>query len=344
MEWMNNKRICIVPKLEGLGGPASFQRRLIPVLQEQGYLVHHDLEDKDTSVVLVNGGTRQLLALWRAKQRGVRIVQRLAQVNWVHRHRFSGLAFTYRSERNNLLLSLIRRFFADHLIYQSQFVQSIWEATYGKVNAHASIIYNGVDVEEFSPAAAKKAHERPIKIAVIEGHLGEGNEIFLANAVNFGEALAAAMQTAVVMHVAGDVPNTISQKWHRNSDLFQLEWRGVVSRQEIIALNHSSHFLFSAELNGGCPNAVIEALACGTPVIGYATGALPELLQGGAGISVPYGGDHWRLDLPDIQALVHAAEEMLDDLPSYQAAARKKALENYAIEAVSADYIKVILG
>jgi glycosyltransferase involved in cell wall biosynthesis len=340
---MNEQRICIVPKLEGLGGPASFQRRLIPVLEQRGYVVHHDLNDKETGLILVNGGYRDILGLWRAKRRGVRIVQRLAQVNWVHRYRFSGLGYTYRSIRNNLLLAAIRRFLADQIIYQSEFVKNIWESTYGLVSARTSIIYNGVDVEEFSPAKAMDAAQRPIQIAVIEGHLGEGNEIFLANAVNFGEALADFLQTPVVMRVAGDVPPNLSQKWHRDAALYQTEWMGVISRQEIISLNRTSHFLFSAELNGGCPNAVIEALACGTPVLGYATGALPELLQGGAGISVPYGGNHWHLDPPDVQGLLAAAQELLH-LPEYQVAARKKALEQYSIQAISTSYLKAILG
>ncbi len=341
---MNEQRICIIPKLEGLGGPASFQRRLIPVLEERGYLVHHDLTDKETGVILVNGGTRDILGLWRAKRRGVRIVQRLAQVNWVHRYRFGGLGYTFRSIRNNLLLAVIRRFLADQIIYQSEFVKNIWESTYGVVPAQTSIIYNGVDVAEFSPALSIGAAQRPIQIAVIEGHLGEGNEIFLANAVNFGEALAAFLQTPVVMRVAGDVPLNLSQKWHRNTALFQTHWMGVISRDEIIALNRSSHFLFSAELNGGCPNAVIEALACGTPVLGYATGALPELLAGGAGICVAYGGNHWRLDPPDVQGLLTAAQELLQHLPDYQEAARKKAVDQYAIQSISNLYLKAILG
>ena len=341
---MNEQRICIVPRLDGLGGPASFQRRLIPALEERGYLVHHDLNDKETGLLLVNGGTREVLDLWRAKRRGVRIVQRLAQVNWVHRYRFSGLGYTFRSIRNNLLLAFIRRFLADQIIYQSEFVKKIWESSYGVVPARTSIIYNGVDTAEFKPAKPMDSTRRPIQIAVIEGHLGEGNEIFLVNAVNFGQALAASLQTPVVMQIAGDVPPALCKKWHRASELFQTEWLGVITRQEIIALNQSSHFLFSAELNGGCPNAVIEALACGTPVLGYETGALPELVEGGAGMSAPYGGNPWHLDPPDVQGLVVTARELLRQLPIFQNAARKKALEHYAIQAISTQYLNAILG
>jgi hypothetical protein len=68
------------------------------------------------------------------------------------------------------------------------------------------------------------------------------------------------------------------------------------------------------------------------------------LLQGGAGISVPYGGNHWHLDPPDVQGLLAAAQELLQHLPEYQVAARKKALEQYSIQAISTSYLKAILG
>ena len=339
---MTGKRICIIPKLDGLGGPASFQRRLIPILENSGYVVHHDICDPQTQIVLVNGGTRDLVGLIRAKQRGAYIVQRLAQTNWVHRRRWSGWGFTYRSVRNNFLLAFIRRFLADGIIYQSQFVQSLWENRFGKVRKSQAVIYNGVDVAEFSPKTPVTASTRPLRIAVVEGHLGEGNEIYLANAVRFGEALAEDMQTHVVMSVAGDVPFPLREKWHRSTTLFTTEWLGVVSRESILALNRSAHFLFSAELNGGCPNAVIEALACGTPAIGFATGALPELLSKGGGIAVSFGGDMRHLEMPDVGGLVQAAREMLKQLPVYQGAARANATLNFTIEQVAAQYMRML--
>ena len=47
--------------------------------------------DDPSDAILVIAGTRNLLPLWRARRRGVRIVQRLDGINWIHRRRHTGL-------------------------------------------------------------------------------------------------------------------------------------------------------------------------------------------------------------------------------------------------------------
>ena len=78
-------------------------------------------------------------------------------------------------------------------------------------------------------------------------------------------------------------------------------------------IDRSAHLLFSADINAACPNSVIEAMACGLPVVGFDTGALNELVIGDSGRLVAYGGDVWKLDQPDIAALAKAAAEILND-------------------------------
>ena len=100
---------------------------------------------------------------------------------------------------------------------------------------------------------------------------------------------------------------------------------GVVDRDKIPEIDRSGHVFFSAELNAGCPNSVVEALACGLPVIGFQTGSLPELVVEEAGKTVPYGANHWKLEPPDIESLSLAAMEVLKDQEQYHVAARRRA-------------------
>ena len=59
-------RICLLPRLSGVGGMVSFQARLAAGLRKRGVEVCFDLADTPYQVVLVIGGTRQVSGLWQA--------------------------------------------------------------------------------------------------------------------------------------------------------------------------------------------------------------------------------------------------------------------------------------
>jgi len=85
-------RICVVPNVSGVGGMVSFRAKFNTGLIARGIEPCIDLGDLPYEAVLVIGGTRQLLGLWRAKKRGIPIVQRLNGMNWLHRKLNTGYA------------------------------------------------------------------------------------------------------------------------------------------------------------------------------------------------------------------------------------------------------------
>jgi len=97
-------------------------------------------------------------------------------------------------------------------------------------------------------------------------------------------------------------------------------------------------------MNAACPNSTIEALACGLPVVAFDTGALPELVTGGAGRIVPYGGDPWKLDPPDVVALARAAAEVLENQTRFRAGARQRAEDAFGLERMVTGYLESLLG
>jgi glycosyltransferase involved in cell wall biosynthesis len=97
-------------------------------------------------------------------------------------------------------------------------------------------------------------------------------------------------------------------------------------------------------LNAACPNSVIEALACGLPVLAYDTGALSELVQDGAGEVVPYGADHWQLEDPSIPPLAQACARILQDNPAYRQSARARAEAVFSLDDMVEAYLKALVG
>lgn len=342
---MSEDSICILPRLEGVGGPASFRARLTAGLAARGIRTHAHPEDPTCRAILVIGGTRRLDWLLHARRRGIRIVQRLDGMNWLHRLRWAGLGHFLRSEANNALLALIRRWLAERIVYQSSFTRDWWHTVYGPTPASGVVIYNGVDLKEYSPDGAG-TDERPTdrwRLLVVEGHLNRAQTLALENAIEVARGLAQRTDRPVELWVAGDISPALRTAMELRAPGL-VRWLGVIDRRLIPALDRSAHLLYSAEINPPCPNAVIEALACGLPVIGFAAGALPELLDDNSGRMTPWGGNIWKLQKPDCAGLSAAARSVLEDQPRFRAGARARAEKMFGLDQMVEKYLHVLLG
>ncbi len=332
------RRICILPRVEGVGGVSSFRLKFEAGLKARGFDVTYDPGDA-SEAVLVLAGTRSLLPLWRVKRRGVRIVQRLDGINWVQRVRWTGLRYHVRAEYGNVVLAFLRARFADRVVYQSQFIRKWWEGWYGAARVPASVVLNGVDLQAYSPDGPRELPSDRVRILLLEGSLRGGQNSGLFHAAALAEKLSAQQRVEVV--VAGGVDEATRRRIVRESRA-AVNFLGVVPRERIPFLARSSHLLYSAEVNPPCPNAVIEALACGLPVIGFDTGSLCELVTGDSGRLVPYGADAWKLEWPDIASLADAAAEVLKDPQRFRNAARARAESALGVDKMVEAYLSVL--
>jgi glycosyltransferase involved in cell wall biosynthesis len=338
---MTLKRVCLVPKMSGVGGMVSFQAKLAGGLAERGIETCCSLEDKPYQAVLVIGGTRSLAGLRRARRDGIPVVQRLNGLNWLHRLRQTGWRHYLRSEYGNLLLSFIRRRLATRIVYQSNFSHQWWERRYGKTRIPWQVVYNGVDLSAYSPAGAHSRSEGLWRILLVEGSLGGGYESGLETAVQMAEKMRIAYAQPLEVQVVGRASPALQAAW-QGQTRFALIFKGLLSREAIPEVDRSAQVLFAADINAACPNSVIEALACGLPVVSFDTGALPELVQGEAGIIVPYGGDPWKLDAPDIAALSRAAAQVCQDQERFRLGARQRAEEAFGLDRMVAGYLQAL--
>lgn len=360
MTKLHDTRICLVPRLSGIGGMVSFQAKLAQGLSARGVDVTYDLKDEPYEAVLVIGGTRGLWKLREARKRGARIVQRLNGMNWVHRVRTdhgklrTGVRHYLRSEYGNLILSVIRSRVADRIVYQSQFSKSWWERVRGDTQVPNSIVYNGVDLNLYSPEGPNQRPDDGVRMLMVEGSLMGGYEMGLDAALQLAQGLVDSndrrRSEMVELQVVGRVSPDVREKWEQRVSLnsmpsnLKLTWQGEVSQTQIPEIDRSAHILYSADVNAACPNSVIEAQACGLPVVAFDTGALSELVKGDAGRVVPYGSDVWRLEPPDVQALVTAAREVMEDQPRFRRAARTRAEAEFGLDMMVGAYLHALVG
>jgi glycosyltransferase involved in cell wall biosynthesis len=320
----------------------SFKYKFTKGLQERGIEVCHDLADTPYDAVLVIGGTRQVGALFQVRRRGVPVIQRLNGMNWLHRRLPTGLTHYLRAEYGNLLLSFTRRRLATRIVYQSEFAQEWWERVYGPTTVHNRVVYNGIDTKTFTPDGPHHRQVSPFRILMVEGSLGGGYEVGLESAVQLVSLVEKEHGLPTELMVVGNVSEKIKREVEARAGV-QVVWSGLVPYESIPEIDRSAHLLYSADLNAACPNSVIEALACGLPVVAFDTGALPELVTGDAGRVVPYGGDPWTLTPPDTPALAQAAAEILIDQHRFRLAARSRAENLFNLEGMVEGYLEVLL-
>ena len=347
-------RICIIPRVSGVGGMVSFRDKFTRALHTRGIDVTQDLPltprtpcPAHRTAVLVIGGTRNLLGLWRAKRRGIKIVQRLNGMNWLHRKLKTGFRHKLKSIYGNWNLQFIRSRLADHIVYQSEFSRRWWERVYGPTEVPNSVVYNAVDLDTYTPnpqsAHAQSANHR---ILLVEGSLMGGYELGLGTAISLVDKLnnvhRQKLGKPVELVVVGRVSQDAQTFWDQRAES-TINWVGLVPADSIPDFDRAAHLLYAADINAACPNAVIEALACGTPVLAFDTGALPELVTGDAGRVVPYGGDPWQLDPPDVDALAEAAVEILLNQDRFRPAARARAEAAFGLDKMVEGYLDVLL-
>ncbi|MCE7920157.1 MAG: glycosyltransferase [Chloroflexi bacterium CFX1] len=335
-------RVCIVPKAEGTGGMASFRLKFEQGLRVRELDVTHNLDD-NADAVLVIAGTRLLPELSRVRRRGIRVVQRLDGINWVHRVKWSGMKYTVRAEYGNMMLALIRNRFADRVVYQSHFIRKWWEGWSGVANAPGTVIHNGVDLLSYTQNGEGDRPTDKCRMLLLEGSLARGLNSGLFHAVAVAQKLQVKFPIEVV--VAGTVDEATQAKFAQSGKgNLSVKFLGTIPRTEVPKLARSSHLMYCAEVNPPCPNSVIEALACGLPVIGFDTGSLRELVGDEAGVIVPYGANPWKLETPDIDTLAASAEAVLENQDSFRAAARRRAENMFGLDQMVEEYVKVLLG
>lgn len=337
---LSHPKICIIPHKLGLGGPASFQGGLVTSMEKRGIIVSRNPLEQGLAAILVFGSAQNTGAVIIAQRAGVRVVQRLNGMNWVHRRKFTGIKHFIKAEYGNLKLRRLRQR-ADRIIYQSGFARAWWERENGRLATPQFTIHNGVDLGVFSPDPANLPTER-CRLLMVEGHHGSGYDQGLVTAAHLLQQLNNKTDRVCELVVVGDVPAQLKQRVETYD--IAVTWLGVVKREEIPGIDRSAHLLFSGDINAACPNAVVEALACGLPVIAYDTGALPELVGEDAGRIAPYGGNVWKLDPPDVDALAVAAVQALQNREALSRGARLRAEAHFNIETITDQYLDVLLG
>ena len=225
---------------------------------------------------------------------------------------YPGWAGARTDELNDRLRTVLRR--ADHVLYQSEFCKAAADRFLGQPPAAWEVLPNAVDTREFTPA----------------GEAPAGPPVLLLAGDQFQPyRLGTALRTiALLPDVRLLVTGTLVEDGHALAEQLGVHERvlftGRYAQRDAPAVYRRAHVLLHPKVNDPCPNVVLEALACGVPVVHSESGGTPELV-GEAGVGV--GSDTtWEQDVPPAPDLLAAGvEHILGALVDYRARARARA-------------------
>lgn len=215
---------------------------------------------------------------------------------------------------------------ADYAIYQSEFCRSSADRFVGRTPAKSEILYNCVDTEVFSP------RKEPL--------LGPPWIVLAAGSHQQAERVTSALETVAVLRRAGqDVRLTLAGRlgWEGaendvDAAIDRLGLGGCVSRRgpysqaEAPDLYRAAHVLIHTKYKDPCPTVVIEAMACGLPVIGSHSGGMPELVGNEAGILIEVPDSWDRMHYPAVSELADAVASILSNLAEWRDRGRERAV------------------
>jgi glycosyltransferase involved in cell wall biosynthesis len=240
----------------------------------------------------------------------------------------SGVAYPgWAGDRTEELNRQFRRALlaADHVLYQSEFCKRSADEFLGEPRGSSEILHNAVDVEQFTPAAAPPAGG-PVLLLGGDQTQAYRLEVALRTLARVLEAEPGARLLVMGRLVSSPEPLLSELGLAGKVDLL-----GRYAQRDAPDLFRRAHLLLHTKVKDPCPSAVIEAMACGLPVVYAASGGTLELVGDEAGAGVPHPDGWERDEPPSPDHLAEAVTRVLADRPAYAAAARRRAAERFAL-------------
>lgn len=262
------------------------------------------LEEK----TIIHGGAVKLLSLksrmkWDEKNFNILYLVSSAQprfaIDLVRQVQSQGIPFIWNQngvgypawagwqvERQNGAMRWLRGQ-ADYIIYQSQFCREAAEKFLGPCALPNEVLFNPVNLNKFSPLL-ERPPLNPLRLLTLGTH-------------SYAERVFSTLECLNILRKKGvESMLTIAGKfqWTHGEDSVRQKIKELrlcdrvtllppFHQEEAIRLYQEHHILLHPKYLDPCPTVVIEALASGLPVIGSASGGLPELVSKECGYLIP---------------------------------------------------------
>jgi glycosyltransferase involved in cell wall biosynthesis len=209
---------------------------------------------------------------------------------------------------------------ADHVLYQSEFCKRSADEFLGEPRGSWEVLYNAADVEHFAPNGAPS--DGPVLLLA-----GDQTQAYRLEAALRALAQLPEARLLVTGRTVSDAEPLLRELGIGD----RVEFTGRYAQRDAPALFKRADLLLHTKVQDPCPTAVIEAMACGLPVVYAASGGTVELVGDEAGIGVPHPVSWERDEPPAPEAFADAVRRVLSERDRYASAARRRAVDRFAL-------------
>lgn len=225
---------------------------------------------------------------------------------------------------------------ADYVFYQSQFCKQSADRFLGPPQAAWEVLYNAVDTSVFTPS---EGDSDPTSLVLLLA----GTQYHFHRVAAAVQVLAGVVQhgTEARLLLAGQQAWLADEAKARRSVLGLAAELGVADRVQFLgtyrqieapSVFRQAHVLVHTKYNDPCPGVVIEALACGLPVVYSHSGGVPELVGPHAGIGIPVEQGYEREVTADPRAMADAVLRIVERRREFAEAARQRAVDRFDLQ------------
>jgi len=215
----------------------------------------------------------------------------------------------------------------DAVIVESDFMRAFVKRSSCKPDPSVEVVYSGVDLEEFSPSG--KPAEARLKVGYVGRMSDEKNPLgFIGLAEALGRKNAA---LDFEMFGAGVDAAMVKERAAKSDLAARITFHGFVAHSRD-ALQQLDVLILPSKFDGR-PVILMEANACGVPVIAAPVGGIPEQVEDGVSSFLIS-----PTDVDRIHALLSEWQEKPEVLQAAKRAARAHAEQNFSREKMIARY------
>jgi glycosyltransferase involved in cell wall biosynthesis len=302
----------------GAGGPRVKVRRLREQFPEAGW--RFNLVYTLSSAPYLSGA-----ALARLRRRGTPVVHN--QNGTFYPAWFGG---DWRAENRRMARAFHA---ANHVFFQSEYCRRAAHKHLGERDGPSEILYNAVDTAQFTPDQSHGV-DGPVRF-LVTGRFGHHHRYRLEVAV---AGLRAARDAGLDarLTIAGqfdsktllEIRQQVTELDLQNSVTFP----GPYSQSEAPGVYRAADIFLLTTHQDACPNAVLEAMACGLPVLFSDNGGVPELVGTEAGVGLACPEDWETSRPPTTEAMGEGMLKIAEQREAMGTVARTRAVERFDIQ------------